>query len=124
MNQLSFYKHVDEKEIRPFVIEELRKYKVLQIRFQNENERKKLGAELLFCELKQIDKHEIKYKQLKRAFEQALDEDEQRILDMKYMGVKDLNDDYIYPVLGMKRDKFYKKKKSAIVNLAMALGMI
>ncbi|PRT19788.1 ArpU family phage packaging/lysis transcriptional regulator [Bacillus wiedmannii] len=124
MDQLSFFKHIEEKEIRPFVIEELRKYRVLRIRFQNQQERTELGAELLFPELKQVDKHELKYRQLKRAFEEALDEDEQRILEMKYMSIKELNDDYIYTVLGMKRGKFYRKRKSGIVNLATALGMI
>lgn len=124
LDQLSFFKHIEEKEIRPFVIEELRKYRVLRIRFQNQQERTELGAELLFPELKQVDKHELKYRQLKRAFEEALDEDEQRILEMKYMSIKELNDDYIYTILGMKRGKFYRKRKSGIVNLATALGMI
>ncbi|WP_342719324.1 ArpU family phage packaging/lysis transcriptional regulator [Bacillus paramycoides] len=124
MDQLSFFKHIEEIEIRPFVIEELRKYRVLRIRFKNQQERTELGAELLFPELKQVDKHELKYRQLKRAFEEALDEDEQRILEMKYMSIKEWNDDYIYTVLGMKRGKFYRKRKSGIVNLATALGMI
>lgn len=124
LDQLSFFKHIEEKEIRPFVIEELRKYRVLRIRFQNQQERTELGAELLFPELKQVDKYELKYRQLKRAFEEALDEDEQRILEMKYMSIKELNDDYIYTILGMKRGKFYRKRKSGIVNLATALGMI
>ncbi|TXR59574.1 ArpU family transcriptional regulator [Bacillus sp. AY18-3] len=124
MDQLSFFMHIEEKEIRPFVIEELRKYRVLRIRFQNQQERTELGAELLFPELKQVDKHELKYRQLKRAFEEALDEDEKRILEIKYMSIKELNDDYIYTVLGMKRGRFYRKRKSGIVNLATALGMI
>ncbi|PEL66154.1 ArpU family phage packaging/lysis transcriptional regulator [Bacillus wiedmannii] len=124
MDQLSFFKHIEEKEIRPFVIEELRKYRVLRIRFQNQQERTELEAELLFPELKQVDKHELKYRQLKRAFEEALDEDEKRILEIKYMSIKELNDDYIYTVLGMKRGRFYRKRKSGIVNLATALGMI
>ncbi|KFN03300.1 ArpU family phage packaging/lysis transcriptional regulator [Bacillus clarus] len=121
---MSFFKRVDEKEIRPFVIEELQKYRVLRIRFQNQQERAELGAELLFPELSQVNKHELKYRQLKRAFEQALDEDEQKILAMKYMSVKELNDEYIYTVLGMKKGKFYRKRKSGIINLATALGMV
>ena len=125
MEQLSFFKHVDEKMIIvPFVINELRKYRVLRIRFQNQQEKTELGVELLFPELKQVDKHEVKYRQLKRAFEEALDEDEQRILEMKYMSIKELNDDYIYTILGMKRGKFYRKRKSDIINFATALGMI
>ncbi len=54
LDQLLFFKHIEEKEIRPFVIEELRKYRVLRIRFQNQQERTELGAELLFSELKQV----------------------------------------------------------------------
>ncbi|PFB44474.1 ArpU family transcriptional regulator, partial [Bacillus thuringiensis] len=52
MNQLSFFTYIDEKEIRPFVIEELKKYKVLRVRFQNQRERREIGAELLFPELR------------------------------------------------------------------------
>ncbi|MGH0610450.1 ArpU family transcriptional regulator [Bacillus cereus] len=110
--------------IVPFVIDELRKYRVLRIRFQNQQEKTELGVELLFPELKQVDKHELKYRQLKRAFEEAFDEDEQRILEMKYMSIKELNDDYIYTILGMRRDKFYRKRKSGIINFATALVMI
>ncbi|ABS22837.1 MULTISPECIES: ArpU family phage packaging/lysis transcriptional regulator [Bacillus cereus group] len=125
MNQSSSSRYVNEKEIRPFVIEELRDYKVLKVKFQNLQERTELGAELLFPELRQTSApDEIRYRQLKRAFEEALDEDEQRVLEMKYMSAKELNDEYIYTVLGMKKGKFYRKKKSAVVNLAKALGMI
>ncbi|PEN90114.1 ArpU family transcriptional regulator [Bacillus cereus] len=124
MNPLSFVTYVDEKEIRSFVIEELKKYKVLRVRFQNQQERMKVGAELLFPELRRLDVYELKYRQLHRAFEQALDQDEQRILEMKYMSVTELNDDYIYTILGIKRGKFYRKRKSGILNFATALEMI
>ncbi|MCQ6343204.1 ArpU family transcriptional regulator [Bacillus cereus] len=124
MNQLSLFTYVNEKEIRPFVIEELKKYKVLRVRFQNQRERMELGADLLFPELRKLDVHEIKYSQLQRAFEHALDQDEQRILEMKYMSATELNDDYIYTILGMKRGKFYRKRKSGILNFATALEMI
>ncbi|AHA74572.1 MULTISPECIES: ArpU family phage packaging/lysis transcriptional regulator [Bacillus] len=124
MNQLSFFTYVDEKEIRPFVIEELKKYKVLRVRFQNQRERMEVGADILFPELRKIDAHELKYRQLHRAFEHALDREEQQILEMKYMSATELNDDYIYTVLGMKRGKFYRKRKSGILNFATALEMI
>ncbi|MBW3496716.1 ArpU family phage packaging/lysis transcriptional regulator [Bacillus sp. FDAARGOS_1420] len=124
MNQLSFFTCVDEKEVRPFVIEELKKYKVLRVRFQNQRERRELGVDILFPELRKMDMHELKYRQLQRAFEHALDQEEQRILEMKYMSATELNDDYIYTVLGMKRGKFYRKRKSGILNFATALEMI
>ncbi|WP_374058689.1 hypothetical protein [Bacillus sp. SRB1LM] len=43
---------------------------------------------------------------------------------MKYMSIKELNDDYIYIILAMKPGKFYRKRKSGIINFATALGMI
>ncbi|WP_242481460.1 ArpU family transcriptional regulator, partial [Bacillus cereus] len=100
------------------------KYKVLRVRFQNHRERMEIGAALLFPEVRKIDIHELKYRQLHRTFEHALDWDEQRILEMKYMSATELNDDYIYTVLGMKRGKFYRKRKSGILNFATALEMI
>ncbi|MRB24953.1 ArpU family transcriptional regulator, partial [Bacillus thuringiensis] len=66
---------------------------------------------------------EIRYRQLKRAFEEALDEDEKQILKMKYMSRKQLNDEYIYTVLGMKRGKYYRKRKSGVLRFAKALSM-
>jgi len=119
---------ITEEDIRTLVIEELQKYRVLKVRFQNQQERTAFGAELLFPELKpkqnDQDKKYIRYIQVKRVLEEALDEDESRILEMKYMNTKVLNDDYIYTVLGIKRRTFYRKKKSAVINFADALGMI
>ncbi|MFC9416920.1 ArpU family phage packaging/lysis transcriptional regulator [Bacillus mobilis] len=121
MNQPS--RHVNEKEIRPFVIEVLRDYRVLKVKFQNIQERTEFGAELLFPELRKCTEDEIRYRQLKRAFEEALDEDEQQILKMKYMNRKELNDEYIYTMLGMKRGKYYRKRKSGVLRFAKALSM-
>ncbi|PGY28472.1 ArpU family transcriptional regulator [Bacillus cereus] len=121
MNQPS--RHVNEKEIRPFVIEVLRDYRVLKVKFQNIQERTEFGAELLFPEFRKSTDDEIRYRQLKRAFEEALDEDEQQILNMKYMNHKELNDEYIYTMLGMKRGKYYRKRKSGVLRFAKALSM-
>ena len=60
------------------MIEELKKYKVLRVRFQNQRERMEVGADILFPELRKIDAHEIKYRQLHRAFEHALIEKNNR----------------------------------------------
>ncbi|PDZ49746.1 ArpU family transcriptional regulator [Bacillus sp. AFS094611] len=122
MNQPSRY--VNEKEIRPFVIEELRDYRVLKVKFKNIQERTEFGAELMFPELRKSTQDEIRYRQLKRAFEEALDEDEQRVLEAKYMSGKELNNDYLATTLGMKEGKFYRKRKSGIINFARALNMI
>ena len=50
----------------------IKKYKVLRVRFQNQRERLEIGADILFPELRKIDVHELKYRQLHRAFEHAL----------------------------------------------------
>ncbi|MGI8282584.1 ArpU family phage packaging/lysis transcriptional regulator [Bacillus mycoides] len=119
---------VTEDDIREMVIEELQKYRVLKVRFHNQQERTAFGAELLFPELKpkpdDQGKKYIRYIQIKRALGEALDENERKILEMKYMNTKVLNDDYIYTVIGIKRRTFYRKKKSAVINFADALGMI
>ena len=117
MNQLSLL-HMSTRKKYALCDRRTEKYKVLRVRFQNQRERMELGADLLFPELRKLNVHELKYRQLQRAFEHALDQDEQRILEMKYMSATELNDDYIYTVLGMKRGKFYRKRKSGILNFA------
>ncbi|MGE6598003.1 ArpU family transcriptional regulator [Bacillus proteolyticus] len=104
MNQPS--RHVNEKEIRPFVIEELQEYRVLKVKFKNIEEQAEFGVALLFPEIRKCTEDEIRYRQLKRAFEEALDEDEQRVLEAKYMSGKEVNNDYLATVLGMKEGKF------------------
>ncbi|HDR4392997.1 TPA: ArpU family transcriptional regulator [Bacillus cereus] len=120
-----------ENDLLQDVIIALHKYRVLKVKFQNKQEREALGVEILFPELKatrQEDPEErkkyIQYIQIKRALEEALDEDERKILEMKYMNTKILNDDYIYTMIGIKRRTFYRKKKSAIANFADALGIM
>lgn len=117
-------RHINEKEIRPFVIEELQDYRVLKVKFKNIEEQAEFGVALLFPELRRCTEDEIRYRQMRRAFEEALDEDEQKILEMKYMSGKELNDDYIYTILGIKRGKFYRKRKSGVIKFAKALSMI
>ncbi|WP_439876950.1 ArpU family phage packaging/lysis transcriptional regulator (plasmid) [Bacillus mycoides] len=117
---------VTEDAIREEVIKALQDYRVLKVKFHNQQKRAALGAELLFPELRPQgnDKKYIRYIQIKRALEEALDEDERKILEMKYMNTKILNDDYIYTVIGIKRATFYRKKKSAINNFADAINII
>ncbi|EEL78797.1 Phage transcriptional regulator, ArpU family subfamily [Bacillus cereus AH1271] len=110
------------------VIKALQKYRVLKVKFHNKQEREELGVDILFSELRVIraeDPEErrkyIQYTQIKRALEEALDEDERKILEMKYMNTSKVNDDYIYTIIGISRATFYKKKKKAVINFADAL---
>lgn len=99
---------MNEKEIRLFVIEELQDYRVLKVKFKSIEEQAEFGVALLFPELRKCTEDEIRYKQMRGAFEEALDEDEQKIFEMKYMSGRELNDDNIYTILGIKRGKFYR----------------
>lgn len=108
------------------VIKALQDYRVLKVKFHNLQEKSAFGVELLFPELRDSsnDVKYLRYIQIKRALEEALDEDERKILEMKYMNTKTVNDDYIYTVIGIKRATFYRKKKSAINNFADAINII
>ncbi|OSX89113.1 hypothetical protein BTJ44_04791 [Bacillus mycoides] len=65
-----------------------------------------------------------KFDQIERALWNGLDEEQHNIIVIKYLGNKKRKDDYIYDKLLMNRDKFYKRKKSAVWLIAIALGFI
>ncbi|WP_144524771.1 ArpU family phage packaging/lysis transcriptional regulator [Bacillus sp. DE0042] len=125
MNPLSFFENIDEKEMRRLVVKELKNHKALCVRMQNQEEQAQAECVVLFPKMKGDDKnHEIRYKQIERTLKNALDEDERRIIEMKYLGNRKVKDSYVYTELMMKRDSFYQKKKSAIKLIATALGII
>ncbi len=125
MNQLSFFEDIDEKEMRRLVVKELKNYKALCVRMKNQEEQAQAGCVVLFPKMKGDDKnHEIRFKQIERTLQNALDEDERRIIEIKYLGNQKVKDSFVYNELLIKRDSFYQKKKSAIQLIATALGII
>ncbi|PEX50226.1 ArpU family transcriptional regulator [Bacillus cereus] len=125
MNQLSFFEDIDEKEMRRLVVKELKNYKALCVRMKNQEEQAQVGCVVLFPKMKGDDKnHEIRFKQIERTLKNALDEDERRIIEMKYLGNRKVKDSFVYNELMMKRDPFYEKKRNAIQLIATALGII
>ncbi|MED2186500.1 ArpU family phage packaging/lysis transcriptional regulator [Bacillus wiedmannii] len=125
MNQLSFFEDIDEKEMRRLVVKELKNYKALCVRMKNQEEQSQAGCVVLFPKMKGDDKnHEIRFKQIERTLKYALDEDERKIIGMKYLGNQKVKDSFVYNELMIKRDPFYQKKKSAIQLIATALGII
>ncbi|SCN41586.1 ArpU family phage packaging/lysis transcriptional regulator [Bacillus wiedmannii] len=125
MNQLSFFEDIDEKEMRRLVVKELKNYKALCVRMKNQEEQAQAGGIVLFPKMKGDDKnHEIRFKQIERTLKYALDEDERKIIEMKYLGNQKVKDSFVYNELMIRRDPFYQKKKSAIQLIAMALGII
>lgn len=125
MSQLSFFEDIDEKEMRRLVVKELKNYKALCVRMKNQEEQAQAGCVVLFPKLKDDDKnHEIRFKQIERTLENALDNDQRQIIELKYLGNEKVKDSYVYNELMMRRDNFYENKKSAIQLIATALGII
>lgn len=83
------------------------------------------GGIVLFPKMKDDDKnHLICFKQIERTLQNALDKDQQQIIELKYLGNEKVKDSYVYNELMMRRDNFYENKKSAIWLIATALGII
>lgn len=125
MNQLSFFEDIDEKEMRRLVVKELKNYKALCVRMKNQEEQAQAGGIVLFSKMKGDDKnHEIRFKQIERTLQNALDYDQRQIIELKYLGNEKVKDSYVYNELMMRRDNFYENKKIAIRLIAIALGII
>ncbi|MFD3217760.1 ArpU family phage packaging/lysis transcriptional regulator [Bacillus sp. BR_7a] len=125
MNQLSFFEDIDEKEMRRLVVKELKNYKALCVRMKNQEEQAQAGCVVLFPKMKGDDKnHAIRFKQIERTLQNALDKDQRQIIELKYLGNEKVKDSYVYNELMMRRDNFYENKKVAIRLIATALGII
>ncbi|EJQ90046.1 hypothetical protein [Bacillus cereus] len=127
MKQLSLLPVMDremEKQVQKEVASILKEYRALKTRFDNELEQQQEGISL-FPEIRNT-RHvsNIKFKQIEKTLHYCLDEDEVKIITMKYLSNKKLKDDFIYNELLIKKDAFYTKKKNAIRLIATALGMI
>lgn len=123
--QLSFLAEIDEKDVQDIVIEELKNYRALKVQMENKREREIAGIVDLFPSLRQADKvNELKVKQISRALESSLDATERTIIEQKYLDSKELTDMHIYTELGLKKGKYYEKKRLAIFRIATALGIV
>jgi ArpU family phage transcriptional regulator len=123
--QLVFFEDIDEKEVQNLIIRELRHYRALKVQIENKREREEAGIIDLFPSVRQQDRlNELKVKQIERALENSLDYIERKIIEMKYFTSLDTKDVNIYLELGLKKGKYYEKKRAAIYRLATALGII
>ncbi|MET3203169.1 UNVERIFIED_ORG: ArpU family phage transcriptional regulator [Bacillus proteolyticus] len=127
MEQLAFLPKLDretEKRVQKEVVSILKEYRALKICFENEAEQQREGISL-FPEVRNTKRvNQIKFKQVDKALKHCLDEDEVKIIEMKFLSNKKLKDDFIYNQLLIKKDSFYEKKKNAIRLIATALGII
>jgi len=125
VEQLSFLDEINEKEIRKTIIKELKNYRAVKVQLENRKECNAAGVVSLFPSLRKQDTfNELKVKQIERALDQGLDVIEKEIITKKYLEPLLMNDLNIYMELGLKKDVYYMKKRSAILNLATALGII
>lgn len=123
--QMSLLPEVNEKEVQKVVIDELRNYQSLKVQRENKKEQEQEGVTNLFPILRDQSRvNEIKIKQIDRAIHYSLDYIERKIVERKYLNPLGITDLEIYLELGIKKDKFYDKKRSAILNIATALGII
>ncbi|WP_203362429.1 ArpU family phage packaging/lysis transcriptional regulator [Bacillus sp. REN10] len=123
--QLSMFNDIDEKEVQDLIITELRNYRALKVQIENKKEQEAAGVIDLFPSVRQQDRlNELKVKQIDRALEHSLDFIERRIIEMKYFTSEETKDINIYLDLGLKKGKYYEKKRAAIYRLATALGVI
>jgi ArpU family phage transcriptional regulator len=123
--QISFFDEVNEKEIRKTIVKELKNYRALKVQIENKSECSAAGVVSLFPNLRKQDNfNELKVKQMERALDKGLDAIEKEIIQKKYLEPQLMNDLNIYLELGLKKDAYYIKKRSAILSLATALGII
>jgi len=123
--QLTLLPEINEKEVQQIVIKELKDYRALKIQIENKREREKEGVVSLFPSLLQNNRvNEIKVRQMERALDGSLDFIERQIINQKYLNSQEINDLNIYMDLGIKKGKYYQKKRTALYRIATALGII
>lgn len=123
--QISFISSFDEKRVQELVIQELKSYRAMRVYIENKKEQEQEGVFNLFPSLRRSQKeNEIKVRQIERALNHSLDATERKIIEEKYLNSVQVNDINIYLDLGLKKGKYYEKKRAAIHLIATALGII
>jgi len=116
---------IDERKVRNIVIKELKEFKALRIAMENKKEIEDEGLEILFPMLNNNEKEKIiKFKQINRAINEALDEIEREIIEKKYLSATRIKDIELYLDMGITKDQYYMYKKQAIFQIATALRII
>ncbi|MCM3225970.1 ArpU family phage packaging/lysis transcriptional regulator [Terribacillus saccharophilus] len=116
---------VEHYKKREWIHRILKEYRALKIQIENRREQEEAGVVGLFPSLRHAGQlNEIKVRQIERVLEGSLDFIERQIIDLKYLNPMEINDLNIYMDLGIKKGKFYKKKRSALIRIATSLCMI
>lgn len=116
---------IDFKKVQNAVKKELKMFPALKVRIENKKEAELAGIKQVFPSFYDSDiKNELKFKQIQSAIDFALDDIEREIIKQKYLTSSNPTDLFIYLELGIKKEQYYEKKKSAIYSMAKALGIV
>jgi ArpU family phage transcriptional regulator len=100
-------------------------YRALKVQLENRQEQEQASVVDLFPEIRSPNQeNELKVNQIERALNQSLDAIEKKIIELKYLSSVETNDLNIYLELGLKKGKYYEKKRAAVYHVATALGII
>lgn len=106
--QLSFLHPGDLKAVRKIVIKELKDYRALKLQLENKKESVDAGISPFPSIRDSFILNELKVKQMERALENSLDDEERMIIEKKYLTASQTKDIHIYMELGMKKDTYYE----------------
>ncbi|ASB90848.1 ArpU family transcriptional regulator [Bacillus sonorensis] len=124
IEQLTFFEPVDTRAVREIVIKELKDYRAIKVQLENQKECENRGMKA-FPSLRDSSAfNELKVKQMERALQNSLDDEERLIIEKKYLTAARVKDINIYMDLGITKNAYYRLKKRAIYRLATALGII
>ncbi|OIS76589.1 ArpU family phage packaging/lysis transcriptional regulator [Bacillus licheniformis] len=124
IEQLTFFEPVDTRAVREIVIKELKDYRAIKVQLENQKECENRGMKA-FPSLRDSSAfNELKVKQMERALQNSLDDEERLIIEKKYLTAARVKDVNIYMDLGITKNAYYRLKKRAIYRLATALGII
>ncbi|MCB7160420.1 ArpU family transcriptional regulator [Bacillus subtilis] len=112
------------RTVRKIVIKELKDYRALKVQLENKKESVDAGISPFPSIRDSFILNELKVKQMERALENSLDDEERMIIEKKYLTASQTKDIHIYMELGMKKDTYYEIKQRAILRIATALGII
>ncbi|MHC8523962.1 ArpU family phage packaging/lysis transcriptional regulator [Rossellomorea sp. H39__3] len=110
------------RETRKAAVKKLKKLRPLITWYRNKEAAEKLGVkQSLFNEEQKEEKliiKELRYRQFKAILDD-LQEDERKIIEMKYLDVQSKSDLFIMEELHLKKDPYYIKKNAALDALAI-----
>ncbi|KRT94088.1 hypothetical protein CHCC14821_2781 [Bacillus paralicheniformis] len=124
IEQLTFFEPVDTRAVREIVIKELKDYRAIKVQLENQKECENRGMKAFPSLRDSSTFNELKVKQMERALQNSLDDEERLIIEKKYLTAARVKDINIYMDLGITKNAYYRLKKRAIYRLATALGII